>query len=238
MQLTTPKYFEYCSPSIPAGASFQLSCEAQQGAALIIKREADRIESANEKKLGEALLQNYRPWLAFLREHFGSDIPLREMVIVTGCDLTTDWATAVLSNRNVSGNISFTVSDAQTVSATPAIWGKWECSTSMPVRCGPSSAQKGRHLPDTPVSNQCVFVRCYRVNTFILTRLRAAAGSHDNLHPPDDHIDHMGSLLSGTHLSDSRELAGEFQSVVSTHDESWSINDEIHVRISYSLRSE
>lgn len=182
---------------IPVGAGIQLSCSSERGAVLIIKEPAQRVESEKAKKLGQELLKHYKTWHIFLRHIYGDEIRLREMVFVTGCDLSSDWATATFVDRVTSGKLSFKVCDPLSVSATPAIWGKWESSSSVPVRCGPSAEQRRCHVENESNNNQCLFVRGWRISErikpFSPTIMKAGAEPKDD-DPHADGDEHMGQI--------------------------------------------
>lgn len=149
-------------------------------------------------KLGEELKFQYKTWYSFLCDTFGR-MPLRNMVFVTGCDLSTDWATATFLEKAKSGKVSFKVSDPHSDSVSVTLWGDWETSTSVPVRCGPSADQKAHHIKGEPTKNQCIFVRGWRVSERIRPlplKLQAAAEPKDDRRQADDDDDKMVSLLS------------------------------------------
>lgn len=208
-------------PTIPIGANIQLACSSQRGAVLIIKEPAQRVESKKSKKLGKELQNHYQAWHAFLCDTFGEDISLREMIFVTGCDLTSDWATATFFDRVASGTLNFKVCDLQTISASATAWGKWESATSVPVRCGPSVEQKDCHIECEHKYCQCVFVRGWRVSKRIKPlppKLKAAAEPEDNDPSADGDSDYMLSLArideapSDSSDEDGKILEGVFSS--------------------------
>lgn len=174
---------------IPVGASIRLSCSSERGAALILKEPAQRFDSKKAKKLGAELLKNYKTWHAFLCKTFGDDIRLREMVFVTGCHLSSDWATLTFHQKGVSGELSFGVCDPQSVSVAPALGGHWHTTTSVPIRCGPSVDQRKCHLEGESRNNQCIFVRGWRVSerpVLAFPKLKAAAEPRDDEEQGDD----------------------------------------------------
>lgn len=171
---------------IPVGASIQLSCSSERGAVLILKEPAQRRNSMKEKKLGEELLKHYQTWHAHLRNTFGTDIRLREMVFVTGCDLSSDWATLTIREKGMNGELSFKACDPKSVSTTPALGGQWQTTISVPIRSGPDSEHKKLHIrlegdPEHS-KNQCIFLRGWRVSERVIGRhkLRAAAEPKDD----------------------------------------------------------
>lgn len=169
----------------------ELSSSKRQGALIIIKEPAARVNSDHCDALGEKLKQNHTNWFQFVRT-VSPNLELREMVFVTGYDLASDWATASVTRRNENVRLRFKVGDPQTLSAGASLWGSWQCSANVPVRSGPSSSQKAEHIEGGPGKNQCIFFRGFRIDDRLLfPRLRAAAGPH-NLEKGDD--DSEGSV--------------------------------------------
>lgn len=109
------------------------------------------------------------------------------MVLVTGYDLASDWATATVSESNADVKISFKICDPamQIVSASTSMWGSWEYSSDVPVRFGPSESQIEQHLEIGSRKNQCIFLRAFRMIGRGL-KLKAAAGFHDTGSGGDD----------------------------------------------------
>lgn len=181
---------------VPVGASVNLSCSNQRGAALLIKYRAEREDSNRPLALADCMLKNYKNWLAFARGRLFQDIELRDLVLVTGCDITRDWATATFTERSVDGSISFQAGAPSTGNAEVSFWGSWRTSTSIPHRCGPQSINNSfqnsgdsliptddtSQRQTTPKSDQCIFIRAYRVHErpmFLPNVIRAAAGPSD-----------------------------------------------------------
>ena len=57
------------------------------------------------------MLKNYRSWVHFARDRLGRDITVKDVVLVTGRDLTNQWATATFVERHRDAGISFQVGD-------------------------------------------------------------------------------------------------------------------------------
>lgn len=186
---------------LPVGASIELANSEEQGAVLIIKNEAHRTDSDKLAMMGASLKKNYKLWYIHLCNTFGK-LPLRQMVFVTGYDLTSEWATATFLDGSSSAKVSFEVCDPHTASFSLSFWGKWKSDTSAPVRCGPSLNQRKLHLPaeDDTGKNQCVFVRGWRVSErrmkILPRRLRAATEPKDDCESGSDSDEsNMVSLL-------------------------------------------
>ncbi|KAH8103698.1 hypothetical protein DFH11DRAFT_1488286, partial [Phellopilus nigrolimitatus] len=161
-----------------AGARIRLVCERRRGAALITKNIIKCEDAVREKALKEYMLANCDSWHEFAISE-GRDIQLHDIILVTGCDLTTDWAMATFNERSSGVEVSFEVgSPSLVVSAGVSLWGKWSSTVEIPYRCGPI-------LPSTESLtdpfNQCVFIRGYRIarRLFWLKKLSAAAEPKD-----------------------------------------------------------
>lgn len=174
------------------------------------------------------MLQNYRSWLTFIHDVLGCLVTLRDIVLVTGCDLTAEWATATFVEKSSQCEIEFKASDpTMLVSGSAAVWGTWQSSIRVPSRCGPGSARRsstalatnrrdGELRPegeDTggPPYNQCIFVRGFRVSDRKLLAPRIIRAAAD---PNDLDMDRDGDIgpviVSLEDSSDSDEYGSEF----------------------------
>lgn len=127
---------------LQAGASFEISCSHERGAALIIKNEAFRQDASKgfQHELGNMMKRNYVQWHSFAKSKCGSQFELSELVLVTGCDLTKEWTTATFNEEKTEFNATFTV-QAPPVTITGGLWGEWESSVHFPRRSGPGLLQ-------------------------------------------------------------------------------------------------
>lgn len=131
------------------------------------------------------MLKNYRTWLTFARDVLDLDVELRDIVLVTGCDMTANWATATFTDRTINAVVSFQAGQAA-VGAETSLWGSWQTSVGVPHRCGPQpmhppSPGEITPLPLVPAFNQCIFIRTYRVHErpmFLPNTIIANAGPH------------------------------------------------------------
>ncbi|KAI5118155.1 hypothetical protein M0805_000534 [Coniferiporia weirii] len=162
-------------PVVQAGASIELACSKQQGAALVIKHPAYREDSSRRRALSRYMLQHYPTWLTFARSNLDQDIRLKDLLLVTGCDLTADWATAAFTDSSQENSISFQVGFSGFASAQARFWGEWSSSTRVRHRCGPQplmppavldagSRSDVFHADPLSEFNQCIFVRAFRVH--------------------------------------------------------------------------
>ena len=132
---------------------------------------------------------HYDSWVAFARDAgHGNDI---KPVLVTGVDMTRDFAMMSYSTNDVNLTSEFTTS----APGVGSVWGTWRATGSVHTNCGPHLYYSPSPTETTdPVSsgnsdaeavsdedNQCVFVRYYTVRKRLgIPRvIKAAAGPHD-----------------------------------------------------------
>ena len=138
--------------------------------------------------------RHYESWVAFAREkQYGNDI---KPVIVSGVDMTKDFAMAAYSNEGASPESSLTVSIPVLASAPTSLWGTWRVNGSArtnhgPQQCYPPSYKRvadpsssklvgARTTPDE--FHQCIFVRYYTMRSKVVLFpkvMKAGAGPHD-----------------------------------------------------------
>jgi len=137
--------------------------------------------------------RHYESWVAFSREkEYGYDV---KPVLVSGIDMTKDFAMAAYSNEGTSIEADLTISVPMLGSASASIWGTWRTrglahTNYGPQQCVPpslaqavdSSSQSTTVGAISDDHNQCVFVRYYTMRMrmgFIPRVMRAASGPHD-----------------------------------------------------------
>jgi hypothetical protein len=172
--------------------SFELS--EKQGAALVTKYSTYREDIQREQIFEEYTRRNYDSWVAFVREGgHGNDI---KPVLVTGVDMTRDFAMMSYLNSGVRLKSEFTASVPGVASASASAWGTWRTEGLVHTNCGPQlclppSSTPTADLTSSSVSNtepiseeynQCVFVRYYTMRKrplMVPKVIKAAAGPHD-----------------------------------------------------------
>ena len=149
--------------------SFQLT--EKQGAALVTKYPTYKEDIQREQIFEEYTKRHYDSWVAFAREAgHASDI---SPVLVTGFDMTRDFAMMSYLNSGVHLASEFTASVPGVASASASAWGTWRTEGLVHTNCGPqlccppSSIQNvdliasGNNHAEVVSDeyNQCVFVR-------------------------------------------------------------------------------
>ncbi len=143
------------------------------------------------------LLTNYEAWHEFAHRRLKIDISIEDLELVTGHDMTNEWATATSVDQSVGEfNSGDNSSPLGGVLSAPA-WGSWTSSASL--RFGPSPGDdttppldpsdghpaESDRLP----SNQCIFIRGFRVSRqqgVFHGKIKAAAEPTDDGQDPDE----------------------------------------------------
>jgi len=183
------------------GSSISFQLAGDQGAALLTKHPIYGEDVQLEGTFEEYTKEHYDSWVAFARErgHHNGIKP----VIVTGVDMTRDFAMIAYSKGDDDLTAEFTISAPGITSP----WGTWLTPGVVHSNCGPLPRRppfdNSRVEPDSDEYTQCVFVRYYtiRKRLGIPKVIRAAAGPHD-LGPGSPDSD-GGSPLEARANSDS-----------------------------------
>ena len=163
-----------------SGISFQLT--GDQGAALLTKHPTYKEDVQLERTFGGYTIKHYDSWVAFARERGHPDDI--KPVLVTGVDMTRDFAMISYSNNGGDLMAEFTTSALGVTSP----WGMWRTPGVVRTNCGPQPSRPpsgNRHTETVSDEyHQCVFIRYYTVRKRLgIPRvLKAAAGPH-NLGP-------------------------------------------------------
>ena len=137
--------------------------------------------------------KHYESWVTFSRKKdYGDDV---KPILVSGVDMTKDFAMAAYSNEGTSLEADLTISVPMLASASASIWGTWRTRGLAHTNYGPQQCvlpsltqAVDSPSPSTTVGavsddyNQCVFVRYYTMRMrmgFIPRLMRAASGPHD-----------------------------------------------------------
>ena len=200
---------DMCHRTLEAGSSISFQLTGDQGAALLTKHLTYGEDVVLGRTFEEYTKEHYNSWVVFARERgHPNDI---KPVLVTGVDVTTDFAMVAYSNDGDDLTAKFTVS-----ASGAAPWGTWRTPGAVYKSCGPvlrcpppdTSATElvsfgGSHTEAiSDECRQCIFVRYYtmRKRLGIPRVIKAAAGPHD-LGPGSP--DGRGSPLATQYRSDS-----------------------------------
>ncbi|KIM42735.1 hypothetical protein M413DRAFT_26736 [Hebeloma cylindrosporum] len=142
-----------------------LSFNREEGAALILPYHAFREDTLYDNWFREHMLSRYKDWHNFASRACQRNIKPCDLVLVTGCDLTSHWATATYVKRDQGIDASLGADVAPVANATFSLTGGWTASPEIDTRQGPSPFQnyEGRGSQNKKREQreytQCVFLR-------------------------------------------------------------------------------
>ena len=137
------------------------------------------------------MLKHYREWYTFALTECHRDIELCDLILVTGCDLTRQWAMAAYFRRSRQINAALTAQAAPVAVANFSLSAGWSTTQPMNTRRGPPQAlhlqvrQDDNEIQNdnrTLANNQCIFLRGFYLKERIIWGprvMKAGAGYHD-----------------------------------------------------------
>jgi len=170
------------SSLLEPGSSISFQLTGNQGAALLTKYPIYREDVQLERTFKEYAKEHYDSWVTFARDRGHPDDI--KPVLVTGVDMTRDFAMMTYSKDDNDLTVGFTISAPGITSP----WGAWRTPGVIYTNCGPqprrSPIEDSRMGTDSDEYNQCLFVRYYtmRKRLWIPRVIKAGAGPH-NLGP-------------------------------------------------------
>jgi hypothetical protein len=152
---------------------------------------AYRQDAVDKKRFSDYIIQHRRSWLDFAEE-LGRDVSLSDLILVDGCNKTSEWACAAWSEKTQSVRLSFVASAPGIAEGSAGLWGRWVSSQSLDKNVGPRPLAPAISAPGTspqltmseslsvdepsstqptlsqsfmrpPSFNQCVFVRGFQM---------------------------------------------------------------------------
>ena len=220
-------YLKRCVPPRPLepGAHFSFKLTGNHGAALRT-RYPTYMEDARFKSAFENYVKrHYESWVVFARDkEYGDDV---KPVLVSGFDMTRDYAMLAYSNKGVSLEAGVDINALMFASASASITVTRHTECSPHFKCGPqpwglSPIRQAIEYPSlrsgssdfntadpraTPTAfDQCVFIRYYtaRLRKWMPPKVfRAGAGPHD----PGSRAERGGTFPELTVQSDAEPTA-------------------------------
>jgi hypothetical protein len=188
--------------TVEPGARIAFELTRNQGAALITKHPTYQEDVDKELTFEDYIKKHYQSWVDFSRERgYGRDI---RPILVTGVDLTREFATVAYSNNRTRMECNFSAAVPAVASASATMWGSWRTEGLVHTNCGPHFAHaiQGDHMLNESSAlesaipdeyNQCVFIRYYTIRRrmFVPMVIKAGAGPHQ-LPMPDPRGDNTG----------------------------------------------
>ena len=123
---------------------------------MVTKHETYREDIERRLVFEKYIKRHYSSWVDFAREQGHDSNP--KPVLVTGFDLTRDFAMVAYSNNSVRMECEFSAAVPAVASASLSLWGRWRTEGLVHTNCGPpllavettSSSNSDDHA--TPVS--------------------------------------------------------------------------------------
>ena len=151
------------------GASIDFELTGKQGATLITKYPTYREDIERDRRFGDYIKQYYESWVDFAQEQgYPEDV---RPILVTGVDLTRDFATAAYSDNRTPMECEFLATLPAVASNSADVWGSWHPQGFVHTNCGPDLAHQGLGLnegfaPGSKIPDEytrCVFIRYYTI---------------------------------------------------------------------------
>ena len=191
------------------GVNLSFALFGKQGAALITNNPTYREDIEAEDAFGKYTKRHYNSWVTFARKQHGNHI---RPVLVTGVDMTKDFAMIAYSENGTTLFSRFTASAPHLATASASVWGTWHTEGLVHTNCGPQlcappSPSDTLELPPPDTAqidvtpnefNQCVFIRYYTIRRKALSfpkLVKAGAGPHD-LGPGNNHDETLPELTA------------------------------------------
>ncbi|KAL0948303.1 hypothetical protein HGRIS_010895 [Hohenbuehelia grisea] len=162
---------------LPGSAGIQFTCSDRQGAVLLLTRKGIREDILALDLCKEYAKEHYESWYDFANRQLRLGLNNGDIILVTGCDKTAEWATAAFNERSRGVGISFYGGFPMVGGAEVSLSGSWQTGTSVQHRSGPVS-----DCGDVKY-DQTIFIRSYKVKESITGApkvIRAASEPRDD----------------------------------------------------------
>ena len=145
---------------IPAGvnAAYTLKSSHSEAAVLNMPDGAGSVDYRGLEDLRSYAIRNGESWYDFVNGTLRIGALNGSLYLVTGCDKSTTWGIAAVSNGSSSNTIALRFTAAQSVQASASYAYSWETHCPAFVRTGPDLCED-ESLPQ----NQCLFVRGLKI---------------------------------------------------------------------------
>jgi hypothetical protein len=160
--------------------TLSFNARSEAGALLMTKHQTFSEDMELRGTFSRQLLKHHSKWLSFAQDQ-GRPVELEDLILVTGLDLTKDFAMLSFANNSSDFDINFQVGVSQYATGSISAWGSWHTTSSTQDNWGPqhtatpsalradralrSITSEGDSAEAIPSDEyrQCVFVRGYRI---------------------------------------------------------------------------
>ncbi|KAI5119295.1 hypothetical protein M0805_008210 [Coniferiporia weirii] len=191
--------------SVSASMSFSISRSGSRSAGLYIRQSATCVDTVSDIHIKRYILENYSSWFTLIYDKLGREVRVQDIILVTGCHLTAEWAMGVLFWQTTSGSFG--------LGAGGPVGGTLSAAASTSRNFSLLLSQSGSGDPATASRrDQCIFARGFYVKERLGLWPRAIRASAD----PEDldmdkNTDNAPSVLAieNNHDSDEEEHNGK-----------------------------
>ncbi|KAL1712111.1 hypothetical protein EV715DRAFT_297385 [Schizophyllum commune] len=150
---------------VPAGAEFgvEFSVEKEEGAILALPQGGSRRDAQNLKEYETQIRRHAKEWYEYVRETRGWKIDNGDLYLITGMDKALSWGALAFRDAQRSHEASFRFTTIAAASTGLRLQYQWRHLTSQSARQGPDARALICGVDGTPVENQCVFIRGYKI---------------------------------------------------------------------------
>ncbi|KAF8516244.1 hypothetical protein JB92DRAFT_2272784 [Gautieria morchelliformis] len=136
------------------GGGFTFECTKEQGAALILREDAHRTNALQKTTFTRYVRENHSKWLKLANNVHERGISADQLLMVTGCDKTSEWACAAFLASSSQIGLEFQIGNVGVAQGGVSVWGSWNHCQSVEVHSGPSSRVKHDKTNATPWSKE------------------------------------------------------------------------------------
>nr|VWO96437.1 N/A [Ganoderma boninense] len=183
----------------------------EQGAVLVLKNDAHREDLHPCRDLTQYILLNHAGWHQFARNVCRLDLKSQDIIFVSGCVKTAEWALAAATDRARDGEIAFGGDFGPAGQASFSVSATREVSMSWEHRRDPHGTQGEGSKPSK--FDQCVFLHYYKVKHrpfFVPKVLRAATEEeHSSRSSTPNGSDYMEPVDDGGAISKDASFESE-----------------------------
>lgn len=111
---------------VPVSGELSFECIKSRGAALILKEDAAGRDILAKSKFARLIRFNIHKWLTFANDVHDSAVSMEDIILVTGYDRVSAWASAAVSEKSASCKLTFQVGQPAVGQGNISFWGSWK----------------------------------------------------------------------------------------------------------------
>ena len=119
-----------------AGSGLSFESQKSVGAVLIVGGPSSREDALENDHYRQYILDHHNSWFVFAKKN-GRIVEMSDLILVTGCDKTSNWACAAFEETSKSASATLQVQVGGFVQGDLRVWGRWEHEGSVNAKEGP-----------------------------------------------------------------------------------------------------